>query len=291
MPHFELTNNQRKYFGLIPVAANWQKQSLSDTIHIYYEGDKIVKILNYGWGYVEYDTNIDTKKRAIILPKTEKGKEQKLTIPKLLKIKGSGIQFSGSFQGGGIHVYHNKRNLFIIKSYAEEGEIMSYPDIANWVKEYTRKIPNNYFEWLETQLSAKRHSIKIREGDIVAFNIAQGEFGFARILIDVSIQRLNENINIPELQAFHPKSLIVAPYAHFANTLQIDIDELVHKKTLPTLCIFDLDVYRGEMPIIGYRPLSKKDKQIPFPKNLSTSITISYTKTDIERSIATNTKP
>jgi len=35
-----------------------------------------------------------------------------LTIPRILKIKGSGVQFSGSFLGGGMNVYDNKRNLF-----------------------------------------------------------------------------------------------------------------------------------------------------------------------------------
>ena len=42
------------------------------------------------------------------------------------------------------------------------------------------------------------------------------------------------------------------------------------------------------MPIIGHKPLSEKDKQIPFPKDFVTSVTIHYTKSDIEKFIATN---
>ena len=133
MKPYELTNNQRKYFGLSSVADDWDKVKLSDSVILYYQGDKIVKVLQYSFGYFEYDTNIETKHRQILLSKTPKGKEQKLTIAKILKIKGSGIQFSGSFQGGGIHVYDNKRNLFFIKSFSEDGDIKNYSDIEKWV--------------------------------------------------------------------------------------------------------------------------------------------------------------
>ena len=288
MTPFELTNDQRRYFGLALVADNWDKQQFSETVTVYFDGDKIVKVLNYRLGYYEYDTDISTKDKRLLLPKTARGKEQKLTVPGILKIKGSGVQFSGSFQGGGIHVYDNRRNLFFIKSFTEDGEIKTYEDIVNWINNYIAKLPSNYFDWLNQELVKKRLNIKIKEGDIVAFKIAHGEYGFARILLDVFAEMKKGDIIRPQLYWVHPRSLIVAPYAYYANTLKVDIDILLTKKTLPTLCIFDLDVYRGEMPIVGYRPLSENDKQIPFPKKTVTSITIPYTKTDIETFIAMN---
>ena len=288
MTAFELTNDQRRYFGLALVADNWDKQQFSETVTVYFDGDKIVKVLNYRLGYYEYDTDISTKDKRILLPKTARGKEQKLTVPGILKIKGSGVQFSGSFQGGGIHVYDNRRNLFFIKSFTEDGEIKTYEDIVNWINNYIAKLPSNYFDWLNQELVKKRLNIKIKEGDVVAFKIAPGEYGFARILLDVFAEMKKGDIIRPQLYWVHPRSLIVAPYAYYANTLKVDIDILLTKKTLPTLCIFDLDVYRGEMPIVGYRPLSENDKQIPFPKKTVTSITIPYTKTDIETFIAMN---
>jgi signal peptidase I len=288
MTPYELTNNQRKYFGLNLVTDEWDKVSLSDSVVVYYQADKIVKVLHYNFGYFEYDTDIETKQRQVLLPKTEKGKEQKLTVAKILKIKSSGIQFSGSFQGGGIHVYDNRRNLFFIKSFPEDGDIKSYSDIEKWVTSYISNTSTDYFDWLNKELSQKRLRNKIKEGDIVAFKITHGQYGFARILFDTFTQRQKGDLVIPNLYWFHPKSLIIAPYAYYADTLHIDIDKLVNKKTLPTLCIFDLDVYRGEMPIVGHKPLSLKDKLIPFPDKPETSITIPYTKTDIEKFISTN---
>jgi hypothetical protein len=287
MTSYELTNDQRRYFGLTPVADNWNRHSLSDTVAVYFDKNKLVKVLNYSWGYLEYDTNIDTRNREILLPKTARGKEQKLTVPRILKIKGCGVQFSGSFQGGGIHVYDNRRNLFFIKSFSEEGEIKTYDDIYNWIGNYISKLSTNYFNWLDEQLSQKRLKVKVKEGDIIAFRIAHGKYGFARILLDVFSAKKKGEITRLELHWVHPRSLIVATYAFYADTLHINVDNLIKRKTLPTLCIFDLDVYRGEMPIVGHRPLSEADRQIPFPNSKATSFTIPYTKTDIETFITT----
>jgi hypothetical protein len=288
MTFYELTNNQRRYFGLLSVADSWDRIQLSDTTIVYYQGDRIVKVLDYTHGYWEYDADIETRQRQILLPRTARGKEQKLTIARILKVKGSGIWFSGSFQGGGVHVYDHRRNLFFIKSFAEEGDIKNYKDINSWVTNYINKVPPEYFDWLDKELSQKRLKVKVKEGDVVAFKIAPGQFGFARVLLDVFAERQKGDLVRPELIWFHPRSLIVAPYAHYADTLQIEIDKLVNKKNLPTLCIFDLDVYRGEMPIVGHKSLSITDKQIPYPDKAVTSITIPYTKTDIDTFIATN---
>lgn len=282
MISYELTNDQRKYFGLAQVADNWNRKLLSNTVTVYFNDNRIVKILIFNSGYLEYDTDIATKGREILLPKTAKGKEQKLTIPKILKIKGSGIQFSGSFQGGGIHVYDNKRNSFFIKSFSEEGEIKSYQDINKWISNYIAKVPTNYFDWLNNELNQKQLKITITEGDIIGFKIGHYEYGFARILLDVFAEKKKGDIIRPELYWVHPRSLIIAPYAYYGDTLKINIDNLVNKKTFPSLCIFDHSVYYGEMPVVGHRPLSEIDKQIPFPKNTETFITIPYTKTDIE---------
>lgn len=288
MTHYELTNNQRKYFGLVLVADEWDKQALSNTIVVYFNKDKIVKILDYSWDYLEYDTDINTENRQVLIPKTSRGRKQRLTIPKLLKIKGSGIQFSGSFKGGGIHVYDNKRNIFFIKGFAEDGEIKSYGDIDRWISNYIANVPNNYFEWLNEELFANRLNIRVKEGDIIAFKIGFNTYGFARILLDVFAYIKKGQIIKPEVYALHPRSLIVLPYAYYANTKQVDIDTLITKNTLPVLCIFDIDVYRGQMPIIGHKPLSDKDREIPFDKINSTSVTIPYTKTYIDKFIERN---
>jgi len=220
---YELNNDQRKYFGLLPVEDNWDKLQLSNTVYVYFNQDKITKVLNYGWGYFEYDTDINTIKREIIIPKTGRGKERKLTIARILKIKGSGVQFSGSFQGGNIHVYDNKRNLFFIKSFADDGDMKEYQDVDNWISNYIVNAPPKYFEWLGDQLSQRRLKVKIKSGDIVAFRISQTTFGFARILSNVFADKKRNMADRNKLYWFHPRSLIVAPYAFYADTLKLTL--------------------------------------------------------------------
>ena len=288
MKLYELRNDQRQYFGLIPILKNWDKQSLSETITVYFEREKIVKILDYGYGYCEYDTEINTGDRKTLLPKTSRGKEQNLTIPKLLKIKGSGIMFSGSFQGGGINVYDNRRNCSFIHSHSQENNIKSYSDIEAWITNYKTSLPDNYFEWLDNQLSQKRQKIKTKKGDIIAFKISSNEYGFARVLLDIFTGvKLNDTFR-KKLYWAHPRSIIIAPYAFYSDSLDIDIDNLVRLKTLPTICIFDLGVYRGEFPIVSNRSLTFSETQIPFPKESGTFLTIPLTKKDIETFITLN---
>jgi hypothetical protein len=270
MAAYELTNDQRKYFGLNTVANNWKKQALNDTVIIYFNKNKIVKVLNYQWGYVEYDTDINTKEKLLLLPKTSKGKEQKLTVAKLLKEKGSGIRFSGSFEGGGIQIYDNRRNVVFIKSYPGESPIQSFGDIDDWIATYISNLPSDYFDWLKAEISKNKQKIQVIQGTIIAFKISQKEYGFARVL--------SENYGLF-------KSLIVAPYAFIANSLQVDINYLLDKKMLPAIYVSDIEIYRGSLPIVGYKPLSNEEKQIVLPQGSSISITIPYTKSDIVRSM------
>jgi hypothetical protein len=277
MNTFELSNSQRKYFGLKAIHNHWDRISLSDYVAVYFNKNQIEKVLNYSFGnseigYFEYDTNIATLDRKILIPLTSRGKDQKLTIPRLLKIRGNGISFSATFVGGGIHVFDNKRNIYLVQSYFEDGPFKNYADIDLWIDNYIKESPENYFEWLKGELAKKRKIQKVREGDIIAFKIARYEYGFARVLFIMNSLK-NEYI--------HPRSLTVGTYSYVSGTLDVDIDELIKQDLLPSIYIFDNDVYYSEMLIIGNRNKSARELDFPLPLKNSTSVTNFYTKTDI----------
>lgn len=81
----ELTNDQRKYFGLEPIMDSWDKvQFKGDTYRpdsiLYFEGDTIRKhVVSTDKEYKEIQYNEQTENRELILPKTKKGKPKKLT--------------------------------------------------------------------------------------------------------------------------------------------------------------------------------------------------------------------
>jgi hypothetical protein len=288
MTLYELTNTQRKYFGLLPIMDSWDKQILSDVISVYFDKDKIVKIINYSYGYLEYDTDIDTINRTELAARSSKGKTQKLTIQKLLKIVGSGIQFSISFQGGGITVYDYKRKIFIIKSFFEDGQISNFNDATNWIEKFIQDCSTDYFNSLNEQLKQPKKIQHAKPGDIIAFQIGRSEYGFARILQGIRNHKETKFSGALTNLLLHPRSLTVAPYAFTSNTITIDINKLIEKETLPSIYIFDNEVFYSEMPIIGHKPLTEKDLVIPLPTKNSTSVTIFYTKTDILRFVNDN---
>jgi hypothetical protein len=282
LERFELSNHERKFFGLRSIESHWDKVSLDSQIDVYFDGDKIEKVVGNGVGYfIEYDVEINTRERKILLPKTTRGKEQKISASKVSKIKGSGAQFTASLFRGGVHVYNNRTNSFFIKSFPEEGEMKSFDNVKTWIQKYIRNVPDDHFEWLETELNSERKTINAKKGDIIAFKISGAEWAFARVLQNTydEMQKLQNDF---PLFRWHPRSLIVAPYAWYATSLKVDIHSLVTKETLPSLCIFDIEVYRGQMPVIGNLPLSSADKKIPYPSENGTLFTIPYSKSDIQ---------
>ncbi|RYE30990.1 MAG: hypothetical protein EOP48_31690 [Sphingobacteriales bacterium] len=66
------------------------------------------------------------------------------------------------------------------------------------------------------------------------------------------------------------------------NMIHFDDAVLEQKRAMPPFFMFDIDLFRGEMPIIGNIPLSEGDRQIPFPSKKATSLTVPFSKTDIE---------
>lgn len=280
MASFELTNTQRKYFGLLEIAHSCDKKTLSKNITVYFSKNKIVKILNYSYAYQEYDTDINTINREILLPKTIRGKQQKLTVAKLLKIKGSGIQFSGSFEGGGISVYDNRRNVFFIKSYFEEGRILNYGDIEKWIARYIAESPANYFIWLNNELSKKRENNKIKKGDIIAFPVGRFEYGFVRIVLADFLSEQFLDGEIFKCNLFG-KPIIILPYSIISQKLDIDFDELIRQPTLKAIQIDNSSVFYGEFPIVAFKEVDAAEiPKIELPR-ISKYLTIPYSKTDI----------
>ncbi|NNV56513.1 Imm26 family immunity protein [Limnovirga soli] len=271
MTPYELSNINRAFLGLSHVEETWTRTSLNETVVGYFNKDKIVKIIDYKYGYLEYDTEINTINKNILLPKTSKGKERKMTVQRILKIKGSGIQFSGSFHGGGINVYDNKRNVTFIRSFLEDGQISSYKDITNWVNKYVAESSSNYFGWLKEQLNSKRLNVNAKQGDIIAFPIGRYEYGFARVLVAGFLSPID----------LFGKTLLISPYSYISQTVDINFDALLKYPTLKPIQINDAHVFYGEYPIVSHRLLSGTELTKIQPSDLSKYMAIPHSKTDL----------
>jgi len=76
---FELTNEQRKYLGLIPVEEHWELVKFDNNVYYYFEDDIIKKEITVSKNYYhEAELNEKTaENRTMILPKTVRGKIKK----------------------------------------------------------------------------------------------------------------------------------------------------------------------------------------------------------------------
>ena len=86
---FELSNEERKYFGLNEVKENWIRKELTKDYIIYIEENKLVKrIQSEKDCYYESDVLYNlSENHKFILPKTKRGKSKKLTESSVRNLK------------------------------------------------------------------------------------------------------------------------------------------------------------------------------------------------------------
>src|SRR6185437_3812039 len=94
---FELTNDQRIYFGLDPVSPKWDRVILKGDSYreesiLYFDGDVIKRhIVSTEKRYKENQYNDLTRSRTVLLPLTREGKERKLTASVLESRQPTGV--------------------------------------------------------------------------------------------------------------------------------------------------------------------------------------------------------
>ncbi|CEN35692.1 conserved hypothetical protein [Capnocytophaga cynodegmi] len=97
---YELTNDQRKYFGLEPIDSYWDRVILKGDRHrpdtiLYFEGNTIRRhIISTEKEYKEAHYNEQIRNREVLLAKTSRGKEQKLNASTFEKRTPVGVYLS-----------------------------------------------------------------------------------------------------------------------------------------------------------------------------------------------------
>jgi hypothetical protein len=267
---FELTNEQRKYLGLIPVEENWEIVKLDD-MYLYFDGDTIRKKISVTENtYFESELNEKTaEKRTVLLPKTEKGKPKKLNFTATQSFKGISVYFSFSSSHLAISNYTTQTTYY---SESFDDKKLNYLKIwlDKWISETTKKD----LEEITAFKNAERKHCKFKEGDFFAFKIDRRNYAFGRILIDVSkrikTDKLKENKNYGLTQLMG-KVLIVKLYHKISDNLHVDLNELSKTLALPSEAVMDNHFYYGEKFIIGHKPLeeSEYDMLISYSKSIN----------------------
>ena len=262
---FELTNEQRKYLGLIPVEEHWELVKFDNGIYYYFEDDTIRKEIKVSKNYYhEAELNEKTaENRTMILPKTKRGKIKKFNYTATQSFSPFGTYFTFSTNGVIIANYTTQRTYY--SEIFSEKEKISLDDLKKWLDKWMKETTEEDLEEIEEFKNAKRKHCKFNEGDFFAFKISRREWCFGRILLDVSKLRKDENFKKNKnygLANLMGKPLIIKVYHKISDNKNIDLKELSKCLALPSQAIMDNIFYYGEAIILGNLPLKPEENDM-----------------------------
>ncbi len=262
---FELTNEQRKYLGLIPVEEHWELVKFDNGIYYYFEDDIIRKEIKVSKNYYhEAELNEKTaENRTMILPKTKRGKIKKFNYTATQSFSPFGTYFTFSTDGVIIANYTTQRTYYS-ETFTEKEKI-SLDDLKKWLDKWMKETTEEDLEEIEEFKNAKRKHCKFNEGDFFAFKISRREWCFGRILMDVSKLRKDENFEKNKnygLAHLMGKPLIIKVYHKISDNKNIDLKELSECLALPSQPIMDNIFYYGEAVILGNLPLKPEENDM-----------------------------
>lgn len=274
MTTYELTNNQRKYFGLDPIESHWDRVVLNGDPYrtesvLYFDKDTIKKhIVSTEITYSEKQYDDITKHRIILLPKTDKGKEKKLTASVLEQRQPTGIYLSISCGDLTIGNFNTQTTFYSSRWDNEEQSKKPIPEI---IADFINKSPENHLEEIDKYRNSKRQNIKFKSGDYFCLKLDRTYFGFGRVLLDINKIRKKKLID-----SFHGLGLLMGPpimielFAYKSPIKKIDIEILDRQPKLPADVMMDNLLLYGEFEIIGHREI--KDEEFSFPISYGRSI-------------------
>ena len=262
---FELTNEQRKYLGLIPVEEHWELVKFDNGIYYYFEDDIIRKEITVKENYYhESELNVKTSEnRTMILPKTKRGKIKKFNYTTTQSFSPFGTYFTFSADGVIIANYTSQRTYYS-ETFTEKEKI-SLDDLKKWLDKWMKETTEEDLEEIEEFKNAKRKHCKFNEGDFFAFKLSRREWCFGRILMDVSKLRKDENFEKNKnygLAHLMGKPLIIKVYHKISDNKNIDLKELSECLALPSQPIMDNIFYYGEAVILGNLPLKPEENDM-----------------------------
>ena len=262
---FELTNEQRKYLGLIPVEEHWELVKFDNGIYYYFEDDIIRKKIKVSKNYYhEAELNEKTaENRTMILPKTKRGKIKKFNYTATESFSPFGTYFTFSTDGVIIANYTTQRTYY--SEIFSEKEKISLDNLKKWLDKWMKETTEEDLEEIEEFKNAKRKHCKFNEGDFFAFKLSRREWCFGRILMDVSKLRKDENFKKNKnygLAHLMGKPLIIKVYHKISDNKNIDLKELSKCLALPSQAIMDNIFYYGEAIILGNLPLKPEENDM-----------------------------
>ena len=254
---FELTNEQRKCFGLLPVQDHWVRLEPKPgpydhhTTVAYLDGNVIRKYIATGNDrYCEYELcQLLSEDGRYLLPKTVKGKPVLLTAASLEKRSGIGMCISYLRHTTGhsyMDIYSHDTQKCYYSSHNEPMHTEGIGDFRQWVENWCAETRSDDLADVSAFAAESRKHIKFQEGDVFRFKINRRLYGYGRILVDYALMRKKKE---PACSVYH----IVT------ERDDVTVEELKDLPSLPSEHMMDNKLYFGEYEIIGNIPIGEHE--------------------------------
>lgn len=259
---WELTNAQRRCFGIAPVGAAWKCLRLPRSMYdnydtaLYMEGDRVRHVVLHGELYhreyaVDETLSADG---AYIMPKRS-SKPIKLTAAAIVKRKAVGMCLLWERRprsAGRCMLFNETRMQFFYDSY-RAGEAVDTPeDFRVWVSRWQAETTEDDQADMDAFTAQPMKTVKPREGDVFRFRWNRRLWGYGRILLDYDRMRREK---IPFFDCLMTKPLAVQIFRIVTEDRGLSVEQVLAEEAIPSQNIMDNAVHYGEFEIIGHAPL------------------------------------
>ena len=274
---FELNNEQRAYFGLDAVQQSWERVEFAgDKFRpasvLYFEGDVIKKhVVSTDELYAEYGYDEATKGREILLPKTAKGKEAKLTPANFEKRTPLGVYLYANKYGLRIASFASQTTFYDSVWESGYGREM---DFRSEIERFIAESDSGHAHKIKEFKKAGRKNIKFKSGDFFRFKLDRNRYGFGRVILDG--YKLRKSGLLPEGHAmlgFMGKPVFIELFT-YASQGEASVGELMSRPRLPMDVMFDNALFYGEFEIFAHEKIDAA--QLDFPMSFHVSPTRTY---------------
>jgi len=267
---FELTNAQREHFGFHPVEKGWEAVILkgdkyrSDSL-LYFEGDTIKRwITSTADEYAELQYDEQTKGRTLLLPKTGKGKPQKLSAAVLEKRQPFGVYLRVNTQGD-LRIGNFSTQTTFYDSHWESPDDRRTAAVPEQILRFIATAPPGHREQIESFKKATRRHIKFQPGDYFSLKLNRTQFGFGRVLLDIA--KIKKSGLISKEHGLHiwmGQPVLIQMYAHASTSRSVLPADLEKHARVPSDVIMDNVLLYGEFEIMGHQELAEEEFEFPL---------------------------
>ena len=281
----ELTNEQRRYFGLELVDPSWDRVEIPavsgyNTIHpeklksdrkniLYFDGDILRKEISQheNGGFRESSYFLKTQdNRTKIAPITAKGKPKNLNSVNIQRCTPHGVYLD-------LNLDYLKRADVLIGNYDTQKTYYSSHFAGTKLKvdeffdKWFSETTEQDFIDLEVFSTEKRRHCKFKEGDFFRFKYDRRHYGYGRVLMDV--ERWIKDGN-PFWDILMGKAVCVSIYHIVTEDPDVSIDELSKLNSCPSEYIMDNHFFYGEYEVIGNASLPEGlDYPVMYGRSIS----------------------